>query len=147
MATTFDEILLKGVRAGKAPGKTKKAREWYRNQAKKVSKTEVETNKVVKEMKGRAVNKIIVGSMYMYRYDPKHKATLPYYDTFPLVFPINKVQGGFLGLNLHYLPPVLRAKLMDALYAQTNNKKYDETTRLKVSYSVLSAATKFKEFK
>ena len=36
---------------------------------------------------------------------------------------------------------------MDALYAQTNNKKYDETTRLKVSYSVLSAATKFKEFK
>lgn len=147
MATTFDEILLKGVRAGKAPGKTKKAREWYRNQAKKVSKTEVETNKVVKEMKGRAVNKILVGSMYMYRYDPKHKATLPYYDTFPLVFPINKVQGGFLGLNLHYLPPVLRAKLMDALYAQTNNKKYDETTRLKVSYSVLSAATKFKEFK
>lgn len=147
MATTFDEILLKGVRAGKAPGKTKKAREWYRNQAKKVSKAEVETNKVVKEMKGRAVNKILVGSMYMYRYDPKHKATLPYYDTFPLVFPINKVQGGFLGLNLHYLPPVLRAKLMDALYAQTNNKKYDETTRLKVSYSVLSAATKFKEFK
>ena len=89
----------------------------------------------------------MVGSMYMYYYDPKHKATLPYYDAFPLVFPYKKVEGGFMGINLHYLPLPLRAKLMDALYDVSNNERYDETTRLKLNYNVLNSTAKFKYFK
>ena len=147
MATTFDEILLKGIRSGQAPGRTKSAREWYRNQAKGVKSSAVETEKMVREMRSNAVGRITLGEMYMFRYDPKHKDTLPYYDTFPLIFPINRAKGGFLGINLHHLPPVLRAKLMDALYATATNKKYDETTRLKISYDILNSATKYKEFK
>jgi hypothetical protein len=88
----------------------------------------------------------MVGSMYMYYYDPKHKKTLPYYDRFPLVFPYRKVEGGFMGLNLHYLPLNYRAKLMDALYDVANNDKFDETTKLKFNYSILSNASKFKYF-
>jgi len=88
----------------------------------------------------------MVGSLYMYYYDPKHKATLPYYDRFPLVFPYRKVPGGFMGINMHYLPLRLRAKLMDALYDVTNNDKFDETTKLKMNYNVLSSAAKFKYF-
>ena len=45
----------------------------------------------------------------------KHKETLPFYDSFPLVIIIGKAKGGFLGMNLHYLPPTLRAKFLDAL--------------------------------
>jgi hypothetical protein len=65
----------------------------------------------------------------------------------PLIFPYRKVKGGFYGLNMHYLPLPLRAKLMDALYETANNKQYDETTRLKLSYKILDDAAKFKEFR
>jgi hypothetical protein len=89
----------------------------------------------------------VVGSMYMFFYDPKHKDTLPFYDSFPLVIVIDKAEGGFLGLNLHYLPPVLRAKFLDALLDITSNDKYDETTKFALSYSLLKRSSKYKYFK
>mgnify|MGYP006975175624 CR=1 FL=1 len=87
-----------------------------------------------------------IGSMYSFFYNPKHKKTLPYYDMFPLVFVIGPKPGGFLGINLHYLPPVLRAKLMDQLHNITNNKKYNDSTKLVVSYELLSKASRFRYF-
>ena len=51
-------------------------------------------------------------------YDAKHKATLPYYDGFPLILMLGPAKGGFMGLNLHYLPPVVRARLLDAVLAE-----------------------------
>jgi len=83
----------------------------------------------------------------MYYYDAKTKEQLPYFDRFPLVFPFKTVQGGFYGLNMHYIPLTYRAVLMDALYDIANNRKYDETTRLKLSYDVLDKAAKFRFFK
>jgi hypothetical protein len=50
------------------------------------------------------------------------------------------------GINFHYLPLQLRAQLMDALYDITNNNRYDESTKLKMSYGVLKGAEKFKLF-
>jgi hypothetical protein len=89
--------------------------------------------------------------MYFFNYDPKYKDILPYYDTFPLVFPIEipypGSEPGFLGINLHYLSPFLRAKLMDALYQTLNNKKYDKTTKLQIDYQILKGAGQFKYFK
>ena len=79
----------------------------------------------------------IIGNMYMFFYDPKHKETLPYYDTFPLVVVVGPTEGGFYGLNLHYLPPILRAKMLDALMDITTNKKYNDSTRFKMSYELL----------
>lgn len=87
-----------------------------------------------------------IGSMFSFFYDPKLKKVLPYYDMFPLVFVIGPKPGGFLGINLHYLPPVLRAKLMDQLYATANNKRYDSTTKLRISYELLSKASRFRYF-
>jgi len=95
------------------------------------------------QLKGRQ----ILGSMMMFFYDPKGKATLPFYDSFPLVIVLKPATGGFLGLNLHYLPPVLRAKFLDALLEVTNNKKYDDTTQFEATYDVLQRSAKFKYFK
>ena len=52
--------------------------------------------------KQRLRDKSFIGRMYFYFYDPKTKDTLPYYDKFPLVIPIERYPDGFLGLNLHY---------------------------------------------
>jgi hypothetical protein len=144
MATIFDTVLTKGVRAGQIPARTEAARTWYRDTAQ--SYRRIDERALMKGDAERLTNTPMVGSMYMYYYDPKHKQTLPYYDRFPLVFPYRKVPGGFMGINLHYLPLIYRAKLMDALYDVTNNKNFDETTKLKMNYQVLSSAAKFKYF-
>ena len=89
----------------------------------------------------------LIGGMYMYEYMAKTRDKLPYYDRLPLIFPFKTVKGGFYGLNMHYLPLPLRAKLMDALYETANNSKYDETTRLRINYQILNKAAKFEAFK
>ena len=91
---------------------------------------------------GEASARRVLGKMYFYSYNPKWKDKLPYYDTFPLVFPIEKYSDGFLGLNFHYLRPKDRAILMDQLKIYANNKKYDETTRLRLSYDLLKGFSK-----
>ena len=144
MSVIFDTILTKGVRAGQIPARTESAREWYRNSAQEYKR--IDETKLMKGGNERLTSRVMVGSMYMYYYDPKHKATLPYYDRFPLVFPYKKVPGGFMGINMHYLPLNYRAKLMDALYDVANNDKYDETTKLKFNYNVLNGASKYKYF-
>jgi hypothetical protein len=60
---------------------------------------------------------------------------------------VEPVPGGFYGLNLHYLPLALRAKLFDQLIDLTNNKKYDESTRFKLRYDLLKSASKLRLFK
>mgnify|MGYP001168019143 CR=1 FL=1 len=88
--------------------------------------------------------KAMLGNMYFYSYNPKWKDKLPWYDTFPLVFPIERYPDGFLGLNFHYLAPKHRAILMDQLKGFANNKAYDETTKLKLTYNMLKGFTKIK---
>jgi len=88
-----------------------------------------------------------IGRMYMFFYDPKHKDTLPTYDTFPLVFPVNFYGDGFLGLNLHYLSGGGRSGLMGALKEAANNDKYDDSTKLKISYDILNRSAQYSGFK
>ena len=145
MATVFDEILTKGVRTGQIPARTSKAREWYRATAKEYRR--VSDSKLMKGDAERLTARPLVGQMYMYYYEAKHKETLPYFDRMPLVFPFKKVAGGFYGLNMHYLPLPLRAKLMDALYDTASNTRFDESTRLKLSYKLLDNAANLQAFK
>jgi hypothetical protein len=144
-AVVFDDILLQGVRAGQIPAKTRKARTWYRMKAKELGTKTTQTSLVSdsERLRGR----ILPGTMVFYVYDAKGKKTLPYYDRFPLTIVVEKTSDGFLGLNLHYLPYQARAKLMDALYTLSNNKKYDDTTRLKLTYQTLKGAAKLAAFK
>ena len=77
------------------------------------------------------------GRMNMFFYDPKGRKTLPYYDTFPLVLPIERYPDGFLGINFHYLPMGLRLKLLDRIVDFSNNTKFDESTIIDANYSQL----------
>ena len=77
------------------------------------------------------------GRMNMFFYDPKGRKTLPYYDTFPLVLPIERYPDGFLGVNFHYLPMGLRLKLLDRIVDFSNNTKFDESTIIDANYSQL----------
>lgn len=79
-----------------------------------------------------------IGGMFLFVYDPKYKDTLPYYDMYPLVIPIEFYANGFLGINLHYLPPAARASLMGKLKKVSSDDKYNDKTKLNISYEVLT---------
>jgi|TARA_R110002074_G_scaffold873_12_gene5281 hypothetical protein len=56
------------------------------------------------------------GTLNMFLYTAKTPTSkLPYYDRFPLIFVTGMDRNGFTGMNLHYLPPLLRAKLFDSV--------------------------------
>ena len=143
----FDNILIQGARQGIIPARTVAAREWYRSAAGKLMSNISPGVFEKRTDEARKVSSMEFGYMYAFKYDPKTKNDLPYYDTFPLIFPVRMDSDGFLGINLHYLPPVLRAKLMNALYSTLTNKKYDDTTKVKISYSILQSASKYRYFK
>ena len=86
---------------------------------------------------GKRSKKVFFGRLNMFFYDPKFKATLPYYDRFPLVLPLKGTNNGFIGINFHYLPIPLRMRLLDRVVDFSNNTKFDESTILRVSYNQL----------
>lgn len=144
----FQDIASRGKTQNIIKPSTQQARDWFRAQAETVAG--VNREQLLKDQKNTKMAlepTDSIGRMYMFFYDPKHKDTLPYYDRFPMIFPINWRNNGFLGINLHYISPYLRAKLMDSLYETANNQKYDDTTKLKLSYQMLNKAIKFQYFK
>ena len=122
----------------------KKSRAWYSQQVLLLGKQGITPQRLMREDLSSLKSRIIPGNLYMFAYDPKLKATLPYYDRFPLVFPYASVPGGFMGLNMHYLPYPLRIRLLDNLLVFKNNDKMDGTTRLKYSWSLIANVAKFR---
>ena len=96
----------------------------------------------------RNVGRPVIGKMYFFIYDPKWKHVLPYYDVFPLVVPIHYYPDGFLGMNLHYLPYIMRAKLLDFLFslAVSQHVGGKEDKYMQVSYGVLKSLAKDKHY-
>lgn len=118
-----------------AAGGRPKSTQWYKDKIKEFGKPGAMD--LIRD--GKRANTPFYGRLNMFFYDPKHKKTLPYYDTFPLVLPLEFYSDGFLGINFHYLPIPLRIKLLDGLVDYSNNNNFDESTRLVVDYSKLKS--------
>ena len=148
MATVEESYLDKlkdAIKTNSVTARARAAGDWFRSIVNRTKgQFSDETPKTILSRSESLVSKSVLGKMYFYSYDPKWKNDLPWYDTFPLVFPIERYPDGFLGLNFHYLAPKHRAILMDQLKMFANNKKYDETTKLKLTYDMLKGFTKIK---
>ena len=116
-----------------AAGGLPRSTAWYRNKIKEFGKPGALD--LIRD--GKRSNRPFYGKSNMFTYDPKFKKTLPYYDTFPLVLPLETYNDGFLGINFHYLPIPLRIRLLDQLVDFTNNTSFDETTRIVADYGQL----------
>lgn len=81
----------------------------------------------------------VIGKLFFFSYFPKYYETLPIYDRYPLVFPIDLNHDSMLGLNLHYLSIPERTALLNGLTGFANNQKFDKTTKLKLSYDLLQS--------
>ena len=89
---------------------------WYRNRIKELGTPS--QAQLIRD--GKITGRVNFGALNMFIYDPKLKNKLPYYDTFPLVLPIERYGDGFLGINFHYLPYALRARLLSRLDPNAN---------------------------
>lgn len=91
--------------------------------------------------------KFLMGGMYYFVYDPKTKDSLPYYDRFPLVIPLKRNPEGFIGLNIHYLPLKYRVIFLRKLLNFAIYDEDDEIKRIRVTYPMLDASSRLKEFR
>ena len=117
----------------KAAGGRPKSTQWFREKIKEFGTP----NSADLIRDGKRTSTPTFGLLNMFIYDPKLKDKLPYYDTFPLVLPIEKYSNGFLGINMHYLSMPIRIRLLDRLVDYSNNDKFDKSTKLRVDYSRL----------
>ena len=135
---SFLDTLKSSIKTSKAGAKARAAGDWFREKVKQASASARMRAVTPRQLlKRQEASDTELGQMLFYKYDPKFAKKLPYWDMYPLVFPFEKAKGGFYGLNLHYIPPRERAVLMDELNSYVTNKKYDATTRLKLSYDLL----------
>jgi hypothetical protein len=90
----------------------------------------------------KLVSNLVPTGLYSYYYMPKGKKTLPYYDMFPLVFPINKGPDSFVGLNMHYLDYPLRFALFRELIKVGKATKLNDNTKMQLHWSVIQGVSK-----
>lgn len=100
---------------------------------------------LLKTTKEKQVTRFLPGCMYMFKYDPKTKDDLPYYDIFPcsLIF---SVEGNLVrGINFHYLPIPIRAKLYDKLWQIMMVYRNNQQQCKRITWKFLSNVSKFPE--
>ena len=137
MAYLIDRIKSSLAKEGLTP-RSNQARAWLQSKIKELKPNRTNLMRDRNKLKESSV----IGKMYFYFYDPKTKDTMPYYDRFPLVIPIESYNDGFLGLNLHYIAPKYRMALLDKLSVTASNKTYDEKTKLRLNYKYLANASR-----
>lgn len=130
--------------------------EWYLGKVKEMKSRGLVTKNKLYTYDDMVTNKLEIGSMYLYIYDPKFKKTLPIYDTFPLCLPFaidggnphTKTEPNFTGFNLHYMSPRSRWVILKEL-AKINNfsvakNKLDHNRQIQLSWERLKTAASAK---
>lgn len=119
----------------------KKSQEWFINQINLLKTQRASPYYVMRGSVRQNKAAVIIGNMYFFGYDAKHKEKLPYWDQFPLVIPFSIHPDGFTGINFHYLPYGTRAYLLDELL-NISGQNVDENTKLKLSWRTISNISK-----
>jgi len=153
----FKSLIKQRIKTGTLPESNYESRIWYRQQSLKMtSLREVSTERfkrigrMNRRMRTTIRSRLMLGKLFMFDYDPNASDTLEYYDVFPCVFVIQLEIDGFLGMNMHYLPYMWRAILMDNLYELLTNPHMNEKTRLNIitnGYKTLGRSSKYRHFK
>ena len=127
-------------KASTDPNIAKKSRGWFNKEVVRLRQMRPMPRKIMQQ-DGRST-RLLPGRLYMLQYEAKGADTLPYFDRFPLCFPFEIQSDFFLGLNMHYLPYLLRIRLLDRMMTYASNKKMDSTTRLKFQWNTIRGSAR-----
>ena len=125
---------------------TQESLRWFTSKINNLRNPIALANQIRKET-DRYTNRFVIGGLYYYYYHAKTAEQLSYWDAFPLVIPLERYNDGFLGLNLHYLPPRIRAGFMDKLMSKALVNESDDPIKVRISYEILNSTRRYKEFK
>lgn len=139
MITYFTDLL----KTKDLPKEVDKSRDWYREKASEVDR--LNSNDVIRNATELHVKYQRLGHVYLFRYDPKFKDQLPYYDRYPVIIVLNRTSEHTLGLNMHYLPFQFRAALMDQLYNYVTGE--EDNAKIKITYDILSTNSRLRFYK
>ena len=153
----FQKILQDASKRGIISDTARKSARWFQRKARSVRTTPKEIWAERERWKRVTQRSRLLGNMYFFFYEPQGKDTLPYWDAFPLVIPIELTQDGFLGINFHYLDWRYRAFLMDRILELEREEPDPQDTEpqsqsgkldwRKIRYERLSALNRYKYFK
>lgn len=118
---------------------SKEAIQWFENRVR--SAASGVRNKLLQAEESQT-GSTVIGKMYFFKYDPKYKETLPIYDVYPLVFPIERYNNGFLGLNIHYLSVPDRVAFLEQLEKYATARNLTERSRLRLTYDLIASTKK-----
>ena len=110
---------------------------WFAQEVERLRAQRIRSSQLMRGQLNNMKTQVLPGELYMFYYDAKHKDKLPIWDRFPLVFPFRVVPGGFVGLNMHFLPYGVRMALLDKLTEYTTTRSLQEHTRLRLSWATL----------
>ena len=122
MATIFDKIR-------QDVGDRELSLTWYKRKVSELA-SRISAGRLMRE--GKILKTPGFNQLNFFRYNPKTKAILPYYDTFPLVMPIDSAKGGFLGINFHYLPIPLSMRLLETLAKRNFDGDYSKLKNIRL---------------
>jgi hypothetical protein len=118
---------------------------WFREQIKKLGIPDPMTiNQAMRLPIGQNNAQAMIGQIFAFVYDPKHKETLPVYDKFPLALIFEFRDDGFLALNTHYLPKIWRFRLLAKLMEIAESPMMPND-KLAVSWELLGNIAKYPE--
>ena len=109
MASLFDKVS-DAIRTGTVGAETKKSAKWFLMKTKGLEGslrnrwTQTNAPKFYREAETKVSPKVLKlrvnrGDMFAYYYHPKLRATLPYYDQFPLILLMSEEKFTFIGIN------------------------------------------------
>ena len=110
---------------------------WFNEKVKELISISESPTELLTKWERRA-NKVQLYRFNMFFYDAKTKKTLPYFDMFPLVFPLRRLGNSFTGINAHYLPPAFKEDFFNIYNRFAVNDEFDETTLYRMTWSKIS---------
>lgn len=126
----------------------KRSKAWFEQRMAYLSTKKVTPNRLMVTEEGdKLTTQLVPGRLYSFFYMPKYYETLPYYDTFPMIFPYDKDKDHFIGLNLHYLDYYPRFEIFRELMKTANNKYLTEDTRIKYNWDLIKSVSRLKPAK
>ena len=120
------------------------ARKWFVEQARSLA---TRPRSILTAEQENLTNRIRLGFLYLFFYEPKHRNKLEYFDKYPLVIPIELKENGFTGLNLHYIAPTQRLILMENIKPLILNENISNRQRVRLSHRILQSSRRYKYYK
>jgi hypothetical protein len=121
----------------------KRSQKWFDEKIASMNRNRTTPNSIMlKDGVDNLTGSLNPSNLYAFYYWPKHNETLPYFDTFPLVFPFERNENSFLGLNMHYLNYPLRFSMYREMLKISGNRTLTESSKMKLNWNMIKGVSK-----